>query len=187
MFTDRTKRWTRRALSALTAVGLALGLSTGLQAQERQEMAEEEQAEITADELREAVSEADVELDELGGLEDLKVTDVVVIDAEHIVESGQQLAMLRREHGEVISTYQTGLEGNAAIEEALQEQDLDLGAVLSVYVTDADRSLAAKVAQAKKPGKAEEAHEAEKPKEGEKAEKAVAETKRKKVYVLVSD
>lgn len=136
MSTDTMKRTARRALGAFTAIALTLGLSSALQAQERQEMQHETTVVITKDQLREALSQPQVELEELRGIQGLKLGHVVVVDANTVLETDEELVTLRQEHGEVITTYRTELEGNAIVAEALSKQDLMVGDVIAIFVTE---------------------------------------------------
>lgn len=169
MFGDSTKRTARRALEALTAVGLALGLSTGLQAQERGEMGSEKQTEITQQELERALSQPEQELEELNRFQGLKTGHVTVVEASAVVQ-GEQLAALRQGNAEAIGAFRAGVEGNASVQKALEKHDYTLEDVLAVYVTE--RTTAAT------------SEAAEKPERGEKAEPRTG--AHKSVYLVVS-
>lgn len=169
MFDDSTKRTARRALGALTAVGLALSLSSGLQAQERTEMADEKQTEITQQELEQALSQPQQELEELNQFQGLKMGHVTVVEASSVLQ-GEQLATLQQGNAEAIGAFRAGVEGNASVQKALEKHDYALEDVLAVYVTERTRAATSEVA--------------EKPERGEKAEPRTG--AHKSVYVVVS-
>lgn len=169
MYADHMKSLARRAVGALTAVGLALGMSTALQAQERTEMGKEKKIVMTQQELRAALSQPEVELQELGQIEGLKQGHVVVVNASDVLESEEELVTLRNEHGEVISTFRTELQGNEIVLKALEKDEWTIDDVVAVYVTDRTR--------------AETGEVSEKPERGEKAEPRTG--AHKTVYIVV--
>lgn len=138
MFGEKAKRAARRALGGLTAVGLALAVSTGLEAQERQEMGKETVV-VTQQQLQTALADPQVELDELGQFQGMKQGHVVIVEASAMVESEQELTTLRQDHGEAINAYRTAIEGNEIVVKALEKEELTGDDVLAVVVAEKAR------------------------------------------------
>lgn len=169
MSTDTMKRTARRALGAFTAVALMLGLSSALRAQERQEMQHETTVVITKDQLREALSQPQQELEELNQFQGLKMGHVTVVEASAVLQ-GEQLGTLQQDNAEAIGAFRAGVAGNASVQKALEKHDYALEDVLAVYVTERARAATSETD--------------EKPERGEKAEPRTG--AHKIVYVVVS-
>lgn len=131
--TMSTLKRTRSILSVLAAVGLALGASTALQAQERQPTSAEE-AQLGQDKVQEALTHPDQQLRELQNLSGLSQEQVTIVELSQIVPDEATVEQWRQENGTAITQFQTELQNHEAVKQALEADGRAVEDVFAVYV-----------------------------------------------------
>jgi len=142
MSTEHLKQTTRHVLSGFLALGLAVGLTTGVTAQEeeqdtkkahQQQMSQEQQ--ITAQELENALTNADGELQQLAQRGDLDASHVKVVHIDEIMDDQEAVSELSRKHQKHVEKFRTELRDHAVVKKALEDENFNFDNLVGVHVS----------------------------------------------------